>query len=76
MDKKRNYLDTIEEAKDLTDAHEDAKKQRDAELAFEAVAAASSMGMFGSEQQVTELIELELAKQLSYNLLPDYDEAD
>ena len=66
----QDYHDTIEDAKDLEDGHEAGRRKRDAELAFEALAAASSMGLFGSEQQVTELIELELARQLCHRLEP------
>ncbi|MCH5351615.1 MAG: hypothetical protein J1F39_06585 [Clostridiales bacterium] len=68
MEEKHDYHDTIEQAKDLESAHIEEAKRRDAELAFETLAAATSMGMFGSDQQVAALIELELAKQLSRRL--------
>ncbi|MCH5158056.1 MAG: hypothetical protein J1F33_02550 [Clostridiales bacterium] len=68
MEKKHDYRDTIEEAKDLTDAHEEEAKKRDSELAFEAIAAATSMGLFGTDEQVAALIDLQLAKQLSRRL--------
>lgn len=63
-----DYYDTLYDAKDLDEGHDEERKRRDSELAFEALAAASSMGLFGSDQQVTELIRLELAQQLSRRL--------
>lgn len=76
MDREKNYRDTIKEAKDLDDAHIAGKKRREAEIAYESLAAASSMGLFGSEQEVVELIELELARQLQYHLAPDGPHVD
>ncbi len=69
MDKK--YLETVNEAKDLDDGHAEGKNRREAEIAYESLAAATSMGLFGSEQELTELIELQLAKQLQYHMSPD-----
>lgn len=62
-----NYKQTIKDAADLDDKHEKARAQRlDAEAAYETLAVSSSMGMFGMDNQVSDLLQLELAQELLY----------
>lgn len=65
-----DYKNTIEQATGIPEeenAEIERKKRRDAEMAFEAMAVASSMGTFGQQDEVAGLIQLELAQELLHN---------
>ena len=66
-----DYKDTIEQATGVPEeenAEIEREKRRDAEMAFEAMAVASSMGMYGQQDDVAGLIQLELTQEMLYNL--------
>ncbi len=69
-----DYHDTIKEAAEIEDggeAPEDRERRLDSEAAYEVLAVTSSMGMLGMENQAANLLQLELAQELLYNLDPD-----
>ncbi len=43
-------------------------KRRDAEIAYEVLAVDASMGMFGMEESVAELMRLAMAQEIMYKL--------
>ncbi len=59
------YKDTIKEAAESDDLRP-LDRRKESEIAYEALAASTSMGMLGTMQETTELLELELASQLLY----------
>lgn len=70
--KPHDYRDTIEEAKDIDiEPNEAQKRKKEAEIAFEALAASTSMGLIGMEETVAELMQVELSEQLLYNFSLD-----
>ena len=74
-----DYKDTIEQATGISEeekAEMERNKRRDAEMAFEAMAVASSMGMFGQQDEVSGLIQLELAQEMLYGLEPPAEPQD
>lgn len=67
MEEEHDFKRTLKEAADLDDAHAYQRAKRlDAEMAYEMLAVSSSMGMFGMQEAVPELINLELAQQMLY----------
>ncbi len=74
--KKHDYTDTIEEAKDINIEKRPEDKRKDAEIAYEALAASTSMGLFGMEEHVSELIQTELVAQLADRFILDEEKPD
>lgn len=67
MEEEHDFKKTLKEAADLDDTHAiDRAKRLDAEMAYEMLAVSSSMGMFGMQEAVPELINLELAQEMMY----------
>ncbi len=78
LEEEHDFKKTIREAADLGDdrvqrAHAD---RLDAELAYEALAVDASMGMFGMEESVSELMRLAMTQELLYKLDAPKDERD
>ena len=70
-----DYKDTLKDityAEDNAKAEEERAKRLDAEIAYEALAVSSSMGMFGMEQEAAELIQLQLAQEVLYKEQQQY----
>ena len=71
-----DYKDTIDEinnAEDNAKAEEERAKRLDAEIAYEALAVSSSMGMFGMDQEVSELMQLQLSQEVLYKEQAEYN---
>ena len=71
-----DYKDTLKEityAEDNAKAEEERAKRIDAEIAYEALAVSSSMGMFGMDQEVSELMQLQLAQEVLYKEQAEYN---
>lgn len=67
LEEEHDFKKTLKEAADLDDVHDLARAKRlDAEIAYEALAVSSSMGMFGMQEAVPELMSLELAREMLY----------
>lgn len=74
--KHHDWRDTVKEAAgtdEIEEAETDRIKRRDAEIAYEGLAFAASMGMIGMEEQTANLLQLNLAQQLAYDLAENGD---
>ena len=65
---KHDYKDTIDEINNAEDSADAARaaKQRDAEIAYEALAVSSCMGACGMEDELAELLQLQLTQEVLY----------
>ena len=68
---KHDYKDTLDEilyAEDnaKSEAAKEQAKRRDAEIAFEALAVNSCMGMLGMEDELSEMLQLQLTQEVLY----------
>lgn len=66
-----DYKDTLNEilyAEDnaKSDAAKEQAKRTDAEIAYEALAVSSAMGMVGMEDELSELLQLQLTQEVLY----------
>lgn len=71
-----DWRDTVQEATGTNAIEEreaDRAKRRDAEIAYEGLAFAASMGMIGMEEQTAHLVQLNMAQQLAYDLAENGD---
>lgn len=75
LEEEHDFKRTIREAADLDDGDRRARaKRREAEFAYEVLAVDASMGMFGMEESVADLMRLAMAQELLYKLdAPDGD---
>lgn len=75
LEEEHDFKKTLREAKDLDgDAHAFERARRlDSEMAYEALAVSSSMGMFGMEESVADLMSLELAQEMLYKQQAEND---
>lgn len=76
---KHDYRDTLNEilfAEDKADAAQNQAKRRDAEIAYEALAVSSSMGMLGMEDELSELLQLQLTQETLYKTQQENGELD
>lgn len=62
----RDTIDEINNAEDVAAAEHEAAKRRDAEIAYEALAASSCMGAVGMEDEFAELLQLQLTQEVLY----------
>lgn len=66
-----DYKDTIRQAAELDgDGEREIRRENklDAEFAYEALAVTTEMGMYGQNQALSELLQLQLAQELLYKL--------
>ena len=66
---KHDYKDTLNDilyAEDKAATAQNQAKHRDAEIAYEALAVSSSMGMLGMEDELSELLQLQLTQEVLY----------
>ncbi|MDE7405831.1 MAG: hypothetical protein K2M89_03030 [Clostridiales bacterium] len=66
---KHDYKDTLNEilyAEDKDEQAEQAAKRQDAEIAYEALAVSSSMGTYGQDETLAELMQLGLTQEVLY----------
>lgn len=69
--KTHDYQDTINEAAGIENDEESVAKReakQDALLKYETLAVNSAMGMFGMEQNEANILQLEFAQELLYDL--------
>ena len=68
LENEHDFKDTIREAADVDeDVHERHRRERlDSEIAYEMLAVSSAMGMYGMEETATNLMQLELAREMLY----------
>ena len=66
---KHDYKDTLNDILYAEDKDEQAKqtaKRRDAEIAYETLAVSSSMGAYGQDETIAELMQLGLTQEVLY----------
>lgn len=76
---KHDYKDTLNDILYAEDKSDEARKQakrRDAEIAYEALAVSSSMGMLGMEDELSELLQLQLTQEVLYKTQQENGERD
>ncbi|MDE6029729.1 MAG: hypothetical protein K2F90_05385 [Clostridiales bacterium] len=74
---KHDYKDTINAAARAEDEAGQARAaKRDAEIAYEALAVSSSMGAYGQNEDLAELMQLQLTQEVLYKTKSEPDDND
>ncbi|MDE5562230.1 MAG: hypothetical protein K2J01_01635 [Clostridiales bacterium] len=74
-----DYKDTLNDILYAEDKDERAKqsaKRRDAEIAYEALAVSSSMGTYGQDETLAELMQLQLTQEVLYKTKQENGETE
>ena len=73
---KHDYKNTIKEIQNAEDNAQQSNKRRDAEIAYEALAVSSSMGAYGQDETLAELMQLQLTQEVLYKTKQENGEND